>query len=128
MPTWFRNLALGAASRVPTLLTLTALGALALWGRDSDWRLSPPQLGDQQAEEQAPAGPAVTVLAGSPGSGPGRIEFPSAGAVDKVGIRVAPVRVRALTHSVTAPGRVDYDPGRYARLTARASGSVVRVD
>src|SRR5262249_18908488 len=61
---------------------------------------------------------------GTSASAPVRIEFPSADAVDKVGIQVAAVQVRALTHSVTAPGMVDYDPGRYARLTARAFGTV----
>jgi cobalt-zinc-cadmium efflux system membrane fusion protein len=56
-----------------------------------------------------------------------RIELPSTGAVDKVGLRVALARTRPLTHTVTAPGMVDYDPGLYARLTARASGAVWRV-
>jgi cobalt-zinc-cadmium efflux system membrane fusion protein len=135
---WIRNLATGAAARVPTLLTLTALGALAFWGRSNDWRLSPSGPGDQRTVKQAPAGPAVNVRAASPGSGSGsngpsasgpvRIEFPSAAAADRVGIRVAPVRVRTLTHTVTAPGMLDYEAGRYARLTARASGSVLRVD
>jgi cobalt-zinc-cadmium efflux system membrane fusion protein len=137
MPAWVWNLVTWAGARIPALLTLTALGALAFWGRYNDWRLSPARNADQQAAKPGPAVPAVKVLAASPGAGsdanglpaagPVRLEFPSAGAVDKVGIQVAPARLRELTQAVSAPGMVDYDPGRYARLTARASGSVRRV-
>jgi cobalt-zinc-cadmium efflux system membrane fusion protein len=112
--------------RLPSLITLAALGALALWGRQNAWQLSPSRAADQETAKPAAAEPAIEVREASPG--PVRIEFPSASAVAKVGIRVAPVRVRDLTRSVTAPGMVDYDPGRYVRLSARASGSIVRVD
>jgi len=57
-----------------------------------------------------------------------RIEFPSAEAVAKAGIRVEPVQVRRMVRYITASGMVDYDPARYARLTSRASGSVWRVE
>jgi cobalt-zinc-cadmium efflux system membrane fusion protein len=139
MPRWFRSLATRAASRFPTVLTLTALGALAVWGWRNDWKLSASGSADREAAEaQTAARPAVQVLAPSSGSGTGsdtqtppgstRLVFPSADAVVKVGIHVAPAREQTLVHAVTAPGAVDYDPGRYARLTARASGTVLRVD
>src|SRR5260370_9815539 len=36
--------------------------------------------------------------------------------------------MKRMSRYVTANGAVDYDPGRYARLTARAGGSVWRVE
>jgi hypothetical protein len=130
MPHWVRSLVTIAAATVPTFLTLAALGALGFWGWSNGWRLSPSRPVELSTAKQASAGPAVNVLAAAPSSGagangpsspgPARIEFSSPSAVDKVGIQVAPVRVRALTRTVTAPGMVDYDPGRYARLTSRA--------
>src|SRR5689334_1434223 len=101
MPTRVRNLVTWAAARIPTLLTLTALGGLVVWGRSNDWRLSPTTGGDQRTAEPTPAEPAVRVLTAPP-SGPVRIEFPSADAVAKVGIQVAPAQVRDLTNAVTA--------------------------
>jgi membrane fusion protein, heavy metal efflux system len=137
MPRWIRSLATQTAASVPTLVTLAALGALALWGRSNNWQLSPSRSADQGGEKQAAAEPGVKVigvLAGSKAGSdvqsaadPVRVEFPSAAAVDKVGIQVVPARLRDLKHIVTAPGMLDYDPERFARLTARASGSVWRV-
>src|SRR5262249_21557717 len=57
-----------------------------------------------------------------------RIEFPSAEAVRKAGIRVAPAQVQALAHYVTANGMLDYEPSRYAQLASRAPGTVFRVE
>jgi membrane fusion protein, heavy metal efflux system len=130
MPHWIWGLATRAAAGVPTLLTLAALCTLALWGRSNNWQLSPSRAADQVAGKQASAEPAVKVGGASPGQSaadPVRVEFPSAAAVGKVDIRVVPARLRDLKHIVTAPGMLDYDPERFARLTARASGSVWRV-
>ncbi len=138
MPSRVRKLAKRTAAHAPTLLSLIALVTLALWGWHNDWRLSPAGTSDPETEKPTSAESAVKVLAAAPSSeagangasaaGPLRIEFPSAEAVDKVGIQVAPIQMRALTRSVTAPGMVDYEHGRYVRLTARAAGAVVRVD
>jgi cobalt-zinc-cadmium efflux system membrane fusion protein len=125
MLSWIKNLAGRTAAHVPAVLSVAAMGALALWGWNNDWQLSPISPRDQQIEKESAAGPAVVRLSAS---GPVRINFPSASAVEKIGIQVAPVQERAVTQSVTAPGMVDYEPGRYARLTARASGIVVRVE
>jgi hypothetical protein len=62
MPTGIRNLITWAAARIPTLLTLAGLGALAFWGRYNDWRLSPSRPEEQQAAKQTPAEPAISVL------------------------------------------------------------------
>lgn len=138
-PSLVRSWALRIASWIPTLLTLTALGALAYWGWYNDWQLSLSRLGDQRtAARPTVAEPIVKVSAApdssgtgsalSSASGPRRIEFPSAAAVRKVGLRVVPAQVLDVTRTVTAPGMVDYDPALCAHLTARASGTVWRVD
>jgi cobalt-zinc-cadmium efflux system membrane fusion protein len=57
-----------------------------------------------------------------------RIEFPSSLGVEKAGIRVEAVQVRPIIRSITVNGTVDYDPARYARLTARTGGAVWRVE
>ena len=130
MPHWIRSLAAQAGAGVPTLLTLVALGALALWGRSNNWQLSPPSSGDQGLQKQASADTGVRVVRVSPGQSeadPVQVEFPSAAAVGKVDVRVVPARARDLKQIITAPGMLDYQPERFARLTARASGSVWRV-
>ncbi len=137
MPTTVRNWAMRLAAGVPTLLTLVALAALALWGWHNDWRLSPARPAEPRSEKQAGAEPAIKVIGVSTGSNtsangtstsePVRIEFPSAAAVEKVGIKTVPVRVESLSHLVTAPGMVDYDHRSYARLTSRATGIIWRV-
>lgn len=133
MPPWLRNLAAWSKSGVPALLTLAALAAVGLWGYRNDWTLpSFAQLwGKPDAPDKADPESRVRVVAGTaePGKGPGprRIEFPDEDTVRKAGIQVASAEVRTVTEYVTANGMVDYDPSSYARLTARASGSVWRV-
>ena len=110
---------------------------LVLWGWYNEWQLSPAHGEDQLTTKPASTEPAVDVVAASPRPGAGsngpsaadpvRIEFPSADAVSKVGIKAVPAQVQAMNQVVTAPGMVDYDPGRYARLTSRAAGIVWRV-
>jgi cobalt-zinc-cadmium efflux system membrane fusion protein len=108
-------------------LTLGLLGGLALWGSLNDWKL--PWSSKESAASDDPLSE-VRVISDSTDSGENgrRIEFPSAEAVTKAGIRVEPVQVRRMVRYITANGMVDYDPARYARLTARASGSVWRVE
>jgi cobalt-zinc-cadmium efflux system membrane fusion protein len=124
-------------NQLPTLLTLGLLGGLALWGTLNDWKL--PWSSKESATSDDPLSE-VRVISDSTdpeenGSKPGssliplaskRIEFPSAEAVSKAGIRVEPVQVRRMVRYITVNGMVDYDPARYARLTSRASGSDLR--
>ena len=128
MPPWIRSFAPKAAARIPALLTLGLLAGLAYWGARSDWTLpSFAQLwGKQDAEEKGSSDPTTRVL--SAPAGGKRIEFPSADAVDKAGIRCDRAKVQTLAQYVTANGAVDYEPSAYARLTSRAAGSVWRVD
>lgn len=56
-----------------------------------------------------------------------RIQFASAAAVKKAGIQLEAVQERAVADSVAAPGEIEYDQTRTARLSARAAGTVVRV-
>lgn len=139
-PSWFRSLAARGVSWVPTFLTLSALSALALWGWYNDWSLSLSRPGDQRTKTEttqtvakadvkvhAVSHESATGSHPSSSSRPWRIEFPSADVVRKVGIQVTPAQERDMTRSVSSPGMVDYDPARYAHLTARTSGTVWRV-
>jgi cobalt-zinc-cadmium efflux system membrane fusion protein len=132
MPPWTRSVAAKAAARLPALLILGLLAGLAFWGARNDWTLpsfahlwGKPDPAEKDRPEATPR-----VLPGAPdaaGAGAKRIEFPSADAVHKAGIKTQPASVQTLTQYVTANGTVDYEPSVYARLTARASGSVWRV-
>jgi cobalt-zinc-cadmium efflux system membrane fusion protein len=125
MPPWLHNLIVWCKNGVPALLTLAALAGVGFWGYRNDWTLpSLAQLGGK-SESPEKAEPEATVRV--VGTGPRRIEFPSEDAVKKTGIDVKPAEARTLGQYVTANGTVDYDPGSYARLTARASGSVWKV-
>src|SRR5262245_49352276 len=118
MPRWIRSVSSLIARGAPFLI-LPALAGLWIWGSYYDWQL-PVGLrsaGEPEATQPAPIGR----------RSPGLVELPSAKAVRKAGIQLAPVRVQALTKYVTANGMLDYEPSRYARLTSRASGNVWQV-
>jgi cobalt-zinc-cadmium efflux system membrane fusion protein len=57
-----------------------------------------------------------------------RIQFPTAAAADKAGIDINLVDRGRIVESVSATGEVVYDPTRVARLSARAAGTVWRVE
>jgi cobalt-zinc-cadmium efflux system membrane fusion protein len=129
MPSWLTAISPSLRRGVPALLTLVALAGVALCGAHFDWALPPSLLGGgPAAAERGTSEPAarVTDLAEAAG-GPRRIEFASAEAVEKAGIRCERARVQPVAQYVTANGMVDYEPSYYARLTARASGTVARV-
>lgn len=126
------SLAAYVRNQAPTFLTLGLLGGLALWGSLNNWKL--PWSSKESAGTDDPLATiqvtSEAIDSGNNGSATiaKRIEFPSAEAVTKAGIQVEPVQMKRMVRYVTANGAVDYDPGRYARLTARAGGSVWRVD
>ncbi len=131
MASLFRNAAAGAVRKVPALISFGLLGALAFWGWSNDWKL-PAYLGGAEKAEKATRPksdpPDEPSSAGTSAERPRRIELASAEAVERAGIHVKAVEVRRMAHYVVALGMADYDPSRYARLTARAGGSVWRVD
>jgi cobalt-zinc-cadmium efflux system membrane fusion protein len=119
-------------TRLPTFLTLGILGGLACWGSLNDWKLP----GSSKEEVGADHSQAIiqittdTISSGNHGSNTTakRLNFPSAEAVKKAGIRVVAAEDRHMTRYVIANGMIDYEPSLYARLTARAAGTVWRVD
>jgi len=137
MPPWIRSSAAWAGTQVPTLLTLAVLAGVALWGSTNDWKI-PHAWGGSAKETKETAEATIRVVADpsqpqSRDAGPGslsarRIEFPSVDSVQKAGIEMAPVEVRSIARYVTANGTIDYEPSRYARLTARATGTVWRLE
>jgi cobalt-zinc-cadmium efflux system membrane fusion protein len=122
---------------LPTVLTLAGLGLVAVYGSYNDWKA--PNLfgasaaGDRQQEDDsalkvvkpASAAKGVEALRMT------RIEFPSQEALDKIGLSandaVVKADVKKVGQYVVANGMVDYDPGAYAHIAARASGTVYRV-
>jgi cobalt-zinc-cadmium efflux system membrane fusion protein len=109
--------------QVPAVLTLVVLAGIGIWGARNHWKL--PSFGGPRAAGAASTPPAAGAEA--PSSKCARVVFPSAEAVAKVGIEVAPVQVRPMAQYVTATGMVDYEPGLYSRLSSRAAGVVWRV-
>jgi cobalt-zinc-cadmium efflux system membrane fusion protein len=139
MPLWVRHSATWTAGQVPTLLSLAALGGLAVWGAANDWKLPSRAAGGPDPSEEEGSKSAIKVevnrrialVAGAVAAVAvrvRRIEFASAETVQKAGIEVMPARVQDVARYVTAPAMVDYEPSRVARLTARATGTVWRVD
>ncbi|MBM4078398.1 MAG: efflux RND transporter periplasmic adaptor subunit [Planctomycetes bacterium] len=57
-----------------------------------------------------------------------RVQFASAEAVRKVGVKVEAVQERPMPAYVRANGEIEYDPTRVARVSARVSGTVCCVD
>lgn len=57
-----------------------------------------------------------------------RIQFASAEAVRKAGVKLETVQERPMAASLTSSGEVEYDQTRVARLSARAAGTVWRVE
>jgi cobalt-zinc-cadmium efflux system membrane fusion protein len=112
---WMRSFVAWTGGQLPTILTLAALGGLALWGARNDWKL--PSSRSASAKE--------TVQEKTDRSA---VEFPTADAVQKAGIQVALVQTRTMARYVIANGFIDYEPSLYARLTARATGTVWRME
>ncbi len=86
-----------------------------------------------------PASETGAVVVPEPGSKPSpdpllcrthqvRIQFASAEAVAKAGVKLEAVQERPMAASVNAPGEVEYDQARFARIAPRAAGTVSRVE
>jgi membrane fusion protein, heavy metal efflux system len=125
-------------ARLSTLLILSLLVCLAIWGARNDWKIEhlSTLFAANRAEEESSA-PAIKIIRESTGHGAGdtnaelppnaRLEFPSAEAVAQAGIRVAPAQVRPMAESITAYGMIDYEPSYYAELSTRAPGTIWQV-
>ena len=128
MFTRIRDLLARSASRLPAVLALGALGAVAAAGYVNDWKL-PPFLGGPAApppDQSEPAAPGKTSGAAAP-EPTGRTIRLSADALRKAGVEVQAVRERPMTRRVHAHGTLAYDQTLYARLSARAEGVVWQI-
>lgn len=116
-----------ALGHLTTLLTLAALAGVAAWGMATGWRLPSPFAASEAAGE-APGDepPAIKVIPAATEStaARARIEFASADAVRRAGLRFAEARAQPLTRYVSATGSIGYDPALYSQLAARAAGTV----
>jgi cobalt-zinc-cadmium efflux system membrane fusion protein len=123
------------AGQVPTVLTLAVLGALAYWGATNDWKV-PRFFARPSPEPEEHAEDSVRVITERSSTQSGTdsfpfaaklVQFPDAEAVEKAGIQTVPVGTRTLAKYVEAHGTIDYEPSLYARLTARATGTIWRL-
>src|SRR5438132_4350895 len=135
MLSWSRSLVARAGSQLPTLVTLAALVGLAVWGAKNDWKIPRAWGASARETEKEPAGsnkadgpdvpagePATAALSTKP------IVFPSQAAIEKAGIKCEKVQIQDMPRYVVAHASIDYEPSLYARLTARATGTVWRME
>lgn len=121
------------------LLLFAGLGAVAWWGYRTEWRL-PGAMGgaaasegakDKSADAEAEGAIKLTPPARPPANCPlagTRLEFPTAAAVARAGIRTAAASAGPLTETVSAPGELNYDQTLVARLSTPIRGIVWRVE
>jgi cobalt-zinc-cadmium efflux system membrane fusion protein len=116
-----------AISLLPTLAVLGALAGLAVVGHFTEWKISAVikllQRGGSADEpdnaKQDSSKPSTSENAG--------LRFATAEALEKSGLKTAPVIKRPMSQSVVANGTLDYDRTRMAHLATRAPGTVWKV-
>lgn len=104
MPAPDRSFIQAILVRIPTLLTLALLAGLGVWGARGDWKMpdglrfwakdtaAPRESSEDSIKVVSETGATQSGESGS--LAPRRIEFAEADAVEKAGIRLAPVEVR----------------------------------
>jgi cobalt-zinc-cadmium efflux system membrane fusion protein len=140
MGSWLGRFTGGLRSWVPTVLVLALLGALAVWGAQSDWEVGKfaEVFGEPEAKAEEPEKVTVKDVplpAGAESAGAEsqpapvkQIVFPSADLVRKTGIQTEPAKVRPMRQYVTANGMLDYVPKLYAQLSSPVNGKIWRVE
>jgi cobalt-zinc-cadmium efflux system membrane fusion protein len=121
---------------VPFVLVTAGLVGVALWGHRTDWTFG----ATPRPAERSPSAPAELARVRVGSTLPARpdipsairrevtVEFDSADAVDAAGIAIAPAWAGPIAETVEAPGEVAFDPALVARVGARATGVVWRVN
>lgn len=111
---------------------------MAYWGYRNEWKLSlfATASSKEKGEEGSGAPKALIRIIPPPSQQATddcpidrtRIEFASAEDVQRAGIRVTQVVKKSVTATLSAPGEVDYDPTRVARLSSPVPARVWRVN
>jgi cobalt-zinc-cadmium efflux system membrane fusion protein len=128
----------GAVSVLPTLIVLGVLAILAFVGHLTEWKLGEAvkfwRWADFKSGSQTVAGAGEstekkgTVLDTPQGkSESSGVRFKSVEAVQRSGIKTAPVTKRPMSQSIVANGTIDYDRTRLVHLSTRAPGIVWKV-
>lgn len=118
---WLRSL-------LPNLIVLGSLGALAVWGHETDWtftRFVAHGAGD--IDHSPAAGHSGKNDAHSAEHGTTNVTFGSQSELDATGIRLGSAIHRSMGEHVTAHGVVSYVQTQIAQLSARVPGTVWRV-
>lgn len=138
-PRSVRTGSLGARVRaqLSTLIVFAVLIGFAIWGSLNEWRI--PGFGNRSTESTASNSddeslvPSTKVIApkssdkSCPLAGT-RLEFDSAGSLERGGIRLQPAEQKPLKATIAAPAEVNYDPKKVARLASAAPGRVWRLE
>jgi cobalt-zinc-cadmium efflux system membrane fusion protein len=124
-----------AISVLPTLVILGALAVLAVIGHFTEWKFSEVakiwRWADFKSDSQTGSSPEEgtgkeTTVSPSKSESSG-VRFKSREAVQRSGIKTAPVIKRAMAQSIVANGTIDYDRTRLAQLSTRVPGIVWKV-
>jgi membrane fusion protein, heavy metal efflux system len=121
-----------AVSVLPTLVVLGVLAILAVVGHLTDWKIS--ELGKIGRWAEFKSSPAPEATAddkkqdeNQPKTESSGVRFESLEAVQRSGIKTAPVTTRPMSQVVVANGTIDYDRTRLAHLSTRVPGIVWKV-
>ena len=112
------------------LAVLAVLAMIGFWGHKNHWGSATSHArttADRSTQTASPAQAAPTDIGLALGK-PVRIHFPTAQSLLDLGIECAAVQRRPLVKEVKAAGVVVYEPTRLAKLSARGTGIVWRVE
>jgi cobalt-zinc-cadmium efflux system membrane fusion protein len=116
-----------AISLLPTLIVLGALAILAVVGHLSEWKISEAAKLWKTAESPDEPGEKKQDKGKEKSTESSGVRFASLEAVEKSGLKTAPVSRRSIRQSVVANGTIEYDRTRMAHLATRAPGTVWKV-
>jgi cobalt-zinc-cadmium efflux system membrane fusion protein len=110
---------------LPGLAILGVLAGIAVAGHLSDWKISNlPSLWKRVTGTQRDPDQTADEMKRNGSNG---LQFTSPEALEKSGIKTAPVTQRPLSQYLTAYGTIDYSRDRLAHLSTRAAGHVWKV-
>ena len=116
-----------AISLLPTLVVLGTLAGLAVVGHFTEWKISEAAKLWQRGNSAAEPDSSKQDGSKSSTSENAGLRFVTAEALEKSGLKTAPVIKRPMSQSVVANGILDYDRTRMAHLSTRAPGTVWKV-
>lgn len=129
MASRMRRILVFVLGQVPTVLVLAALGGLAWWGDNHDWKIGPrkppPGKSADGKKDDKDEPPGKESKGPPPAVAP--LVLASDESAEKAGLEFAPARSETISEYVRASAVLAFDQGRYAQLATRAPGAAWRV-